>query len=132
MRYLLLSRNDWNTSGGVAPAPVQPYPVDAVEEFVNGLLRSNQWRANPEYLLQRTARLIKDIDKVGPLAQVVPAMLTSSGTAASQIGSIEPMNQTNLKPMPVIDLALTCEDCGKAAKSKAGLAAHRRTHQVKV
>jgi len=121
MRYLLLSRNDWNTQGGVAPAPVQPYPVDAVEEFLNGLLRSNQWRANPEYLLQRTVRLIKDIDRVGPLAQVVPAMLTTDGVMA-----------TGPAEMPKIDLALTCEDCGKTAKSKAGLAAHRRTHKVTV
>lgn len=123
MRYLLLSRNDWNTTGGVAPAPVRPYPVDAVEEFVNQLLRSNQWRANPEYLLQRTVRLIKDIDRVGPLASVVPAMLTTEGPAVSA---------TESKPMPVIDLALTCEDCGYHAKSKAGLAAHQRKHKAAV
>jgi len=118
MRYLLLSRNDWNTAGGVAPAPVQPYPIDATEAFINELLRSNQWRANPEYLLQRTTRLIKEIDRVGPLATTVPAILTTEGVQATG------------PAMPVIDLALTCEDCGFAAKTKAGLAGHRRKHQV--
>lgn len=110
MRYLLLSQLDYDAPGGVR-AVKKPYPVDAVEEFVNYLRENKQWRNRPEILHQRVGMLMTKLDRVGPLATVeVPATLTTAAPCAD-----------------VAPPTFACE-CGFEAKSKAGLGAHRRKH----